>query len=343
MGIAACLDNGVLEICEGNKTVLMVECSVGQDEGCPYYLEYPSSQLMSLIMSVDGDDFPIGLHIWGEFEKDRMVDIKKPWGEISTLIQIAFIIDLLEWDQPFKVEPFIEDYIDNMGGRYHAALEPIFDRDAFVYVSTHAFGSETINDSLTRLDSYTISKYQETLVRMNKSLKNEVLVKYFDFPLEYQTVCIQYLVWFGELLADLGIQANVHTEQQGSKAMVIIDPENAPEVLEKIEQLFYTYLCLPYCELLPVIPQNAKDQFLLTNLQAQVNHFQTQIQLKDAALELKNATISSLQSVVHRQSEELLLLNSINEEELSFFNGAVKIGDITWGPVKISPKKLLPK
>ncbi|WP_159458219.1 hypothetical protein [Photobacterium andalusiense] len=44
------------------------------------------------------------------------------------------------------------------------------------------------------------------------------------------------------------------------------------------------------------------------------------------------------------QKNQLLLIESIQgDDEFELFGGAIKIGDIEWGPIKISPKRLIDK
>jgi hypothetical protein len=85
---------------------------------------------------------------------------------------------------------------------------------------------------------------------------HDSLVKLFEFPPEYANICSQYLMWFGEFLKNLGIEADVSTENKGGKTSLIISPAENGEMLEQIEQLFYCYIDLPYTESIPYNPDN---------------------------------------------------------------------------------------
>ncbi|WP_158139753.1 hypothetical protein [Vibrio mimicus] len=149
-------------------------------------------------------------------------------------------------------------------------------------------------------------------------------------------------MWFGELLSELGIKANLQAEQHGTQTKFIVAPEDSPEVLSEIERLFHLYLTLPYAEFLPLNESTPYEKAVVSNLQAQIINFQSQVQLKDSIIELKNETITSLQNKLETQSQRLMLIESM-DSEISLLDGALSIGNIQWGPIKINPKLLIEK
>ncbi|GHZ79990.1 hypothetical protein VCSRO127_3440 [Vibrio cholerae] len=184
--------------------------------------------------------------------------------------------------------------------------------------------------------------YETTVFKLSKKVQDQLLVKVFNFPPHYQFVCTQYLVWFGELLSELGIKANLQAEQHGTQTKFIVAPEDSPEVLSEIERLFHLYLTLPYAEFLPLNESTPYEKAVVSNLQAQIINFQSQVQLKDSIIELKNETITSLQNKLETQSQRLMLIESM-DSEISLLDGALSIGNIQWGPIKINPKLLIEK
>ena len=63
--------------------------------------------------------------------------------------------------------------------------------------------------------------------------------------------------------------------------------------------------------------------------------------MKESMIQLKDATISSLAFENQKKDSELLLLKSIkNQDELKVLNGAISVGELKWGAVKINFKKI---
>ncbi|WP_064435426.1 hypothetical protein [Pseudoalteromonas neustonica] len=160
--------------------------------------------------------------------------------------------------------------------------------------------------------------------------KDDVFIKIFEFPAEYKNICSQYLIWFGEFLQNLGIDANVSTNQRKNQTQLIVSPNECPELLTEIEKLFYQYLSLPYAELLP--PESNLTPQELHAYQAvkmQVQHLQTQVQLKDYVIASYQATNTSLMNKISEKDSELLLINSLKDEnKFEVFGGILAINKV---------------
>ena len=171
---------------------------------------------------------------------------------------------------------------------------------------------------------------EESSVEAHKFLtektRDDVFIKVFEFPPEYKNICSQYLIWFGEFLQNLGIDANVSTNHSKNQTQLIVSPNECPELISDIEKLFYQYLSLPYAELLPPEPNSSQSEMLsFQSLTMQVQHLQTQIQMKDAVISSYQITNKALSD----QNSELLLINSLkSDEKAEFFNGFLKVSRI---------------
>lgn len=182
------------------------------------------------------------------------------------------------------------------------------------------------------------------MVRVSKNKAKDILVKVFEFPDGYASICAQYLIWFGEFLGTLGVQAEVSAENRGGKTAIIVSPKEAPDLLEDIERLFYRYLSLPYVEYLPASDASisVEDHAKLQLLKNHVENFKLQIQMKETMIQMKDISISNLQENIKSKNEELMLLKSMKSKtDIEMLDGAVSIGEIKWGILKINPRKLL--
>ncbi|WP_205409102.1 hypothetical protein, partial [Vibrio gazogenes] len=313
----------------------------------PFLVEDVSSNVITLIKQVTAHDFPEGLTL---YTTDCHGDPRFSWVDLSRelksdklLIDVTLSIDFIDWAKPFTITQFSERYAQEVAVNGYVGLAGDEDLGSmYIHIIKEVEGNDLIGDLINQTIEHAANIYEQTEFKLNRNVQDQVLIKIFNFPPNYQFVCAQYLVWFGELLSEIGINANIHSEQNGSQTKLIVAPENAPEMLSEVERLFHLYLALPYSEFLPAHTSTPYERMVVSNLQAQINSFKSQVQLKDSIIELKNETINSLQNKVEKQSERLMLLDCL-DEKISLFDGAIKIGNIEWGAISINPKLLLDK
>ena len=114
----------------------------------------------------------------------------------------------------------------------------------------------------------------------------------FSFPAPVKSACEQYLLYFGQFLSDLGIQAETELAETAARVLFSVTPNEATQALTRIRDALETYLRLPF---LPEFPETA-SQFhdpAVAQLRANVLHLQSQIVLAKSILQLKDATIQA--------------------------------------------------
>ncbi|NQZ09422.1 MAG: hypothetical protein HRT35_19895 [Algicola sp.] len=184
---------------------------------------------------------------------------------------------------------------------------------------------------------------------LTKESLPSVITRIFKFPPQYEIICSQYLLWFGELLASLGIDATVSTENKNGQTFLSIEPKYNTVLTSEIEKALYLYLSLPYSEYLPAECTNdnlvAKVEF--QQLQHQIQMFQQQVEVKNSLLELKTAQLESnsatseaLKQDLDAAKDKILLLESLKDSKLEMFEGAIALDEYKIGPVIINPKKI---
>ncbi|WP_181316435.1 hypothetical protein [Photobacterium kishitanii] len=266
---------------------------------------------------------------------------------MSLLLQLDFV-DLDAWNEPYSYGSYV-DYLDELiegqsipikkYSKHESVSSPYL---AALGVTFHLDEGDVVESILSYAKKISLAQKQVHVTLVNKEPK-DALVKLFSFPKEYEAICVQYLVWFGEFLAELGIKAQVISEQNGTSTKFIVAPEDAEETLAQVEKLFYTYLSLPYAEFLPASNSDVYNKVLLLNLKAQVDYFKTQIELKEATIEMKSTTIRTLQTRYEQASKELLLLKSVRDDRLELFGGVFSLGSFAWGPFTLNTKAVLEK
>jgi hypothetical protein len=320
-----------VELVINNQTVLTYNDVIvdGKNVGISHGFQDDSlnpEQLSALLLLKLGQ-LPDFFNYKGVYEfKHRHFDIVIDYPD--NVLHVSLEVDLPNWDYPFSFRKF------------SSFLQVIAKQDAIdirvetdIYSMLSVLNSSPVHNGLnikTQLEqaANNIIKYHEKAIStlLLKSNGN-TFTKIFNFPDEYENICSQYLMWFGEFLKNLGIKANVRTEPNNGQTALIVSPNESDELLIKIEQLFYQYIQLPYVELLP--PQNEltpNEMHAYQSALMQVQHLNTQIQLKDSIIASYQATNTSLQAQLQQQVNQPLLIDSLKDEKkYEFFNGALKI------------------
>lgn len=133
----------------------------------------------------------------------------------------------------------------------------------------------------------------------------------FEFPIEIQSACEQYLIYFAQFLRDLGIEASTEIKRQAQHTLFNVIPQDSEEALDKIKEALDIYINLPQASDIELSQSENKDvsvQQLLSN----IYHLKSQLMLANATIESKTATIQSLNisnyklsEIVEAQSKEL--------------------------------------
>jgi hypothetical protein len=339
--------NNNLTISEDGVELLTIVKQDKDSSVLAYYSEDFTDELAVKVWHCDATEIPIGLQFYSsyinnEFDIINWVDIQRDDDAVEIELSITF--DWEKWDKPIVISKFLDLYSSELeaAGFKTKIIKETADSwasvNVFVYIKAGCIIDYIKSNSLKAKDIY-----EQLLIKIVKNNAQNSFVKIFDFPQEYAVICSQYVLWFGELLNTLNINANVTTEIKEGRTALIISPTDAPELLEEIERIFYQYLALPYSEYLPSESGTTSniDRATFQLLANQVENFKLQIQMKESMIQLKDATISSLQFDNQKKDSELLLLKSIkNDDELKVLNGAISVGEFKWGAVKVNFKKI---
>jgi len=85
-------------------------------------------------------------------------------------------------------------------------------------------------------------------------------------------------------------------------------------------------VALPYSEVLPPVNQSPEQMYAYQSAMMQIQHLQTQLQMKDTMLRLEQSTNSNLVKKIEEQADKQLLLDSLHDnEKYTSFDGGVSI------------------
>jgi hypothetical protein len=201
----------------------------------------------------------------------------------------------------------------------------------------------SITQAIEDLAAMVKVEYDLIAHKLTKDAANNLITKPFKFPKQYEVICSQYLLWFGELLQSVGIDASVSAENKGGQTFLSIEPKDNTVLTSEIEKTLYLYLALPYSEYLPaetVIANHvAKMQFQQLNNQVQM--LNQQVEFKTSMLELEELKRKEQSSELVEVKGKLLLLESLQDSKFELFDGAVTLESYKLGPMVINPKRTI--
>jgi hypothetical protein len=140
----------------------------------------------------------------------------------------------------------------------------------------------TITEAIYEYSSKLNEIYIESEKKINDSVSNSSLIKYFDFPHELKIPCEQYLLYFATFLRDLvGINAISSLKEEAERVLFSVTPTDDLEALDKIREALAVYLNLPSS---PVL---YNDSFQSMQLKQQVENLQHSQRMKE--MEMRSA------------------------------------------------------
>jgi hypothetical protein len=130
--------------------------------------------------------------------------------------------------------------------------------------------------------------------RLIEAARENSVSTFFHFPLGVKTSCEQYLLYFVQFLEDLGISANAEIKEDAQRVLFSVTPLDGPSALEQVRKALEIYLKLPG---MPEFGNTAESypNLAVQQLQANILHLQSQLTLAKASMQVKDATIESLQ------------------------------------------------
>ncbi len=178
---------------------------------------------------------------------------------------------------------------------------------------TNGFGIKIfVKDQESTIEStlnYAIRYLKEVVEDANKELTEEVkassLSVFFDFPLEIRVPCKQYLVYFAQFLADIGIEADTELKQEANQTLFTVSPADGKEALSRIKEALVIYLNAPSNPAFQLQTVGHHDLAVI-QWKANVLHLESQLMLATATIQAKDAAIEALKLTNYQYSQMLM-------------------------------------
>lgn len=211
-------------------------------------------------------------------------------------IYVIFDISWEDWNKPYSILQFAEVINTIIEENNHICQYYQVDED-FV---TNGFGiqfpintEDIMNADIEKALNFTEQILQDAKTSLIEKLDSDVLTTFFSFPENIKTACKQYLIYFAQFLMDLGIDAETEIEEESNKTLFKVIPKNKGESLEKIKLALETYLNAP--EFTNQDLANATNNIAVIQWQSNILHLKSQLMITQSIIQLKDATIQSLQ------------------------------------------------
>ncbi len=263
-------------------------------------------------------------------------------GEVVCSIYLAY--ELKYWDKPFSADTFFKEFISKIesGGNMVALYdEQDTEIELHIYdIKPDLQPNMTVKELFTSIVAPILDQERNICIKLLEESSSTVFRKIFNFPDKYSAVCTQYIMWFGELLKRLGMQASLSTHSNEFGLLLSIEHNGNMELTEKIEQLFYGYLSLPYSEYIPrELPTDTNEKMDLLLLKNQVDQFKFNLLQTKNALEIASLKNDTLALELRQKEDELVLLRAAKESRLEILGGALSLEEFKVCGVTVNPKK----
>jgi len=213
-------------------------------------------------------------------------------------LSFEFRFDSEEWARPWSITHFAETIEQTVKALSLTGISTFRDEE-FV---TNDFGFSCEIDNLATTGEEEIQRWIPVLQEIMNDVHDQLIAntagnsisQAFRFPAHIATACEQYLIYFGQFLSDIGIEAAVDLSHASDHLLFRVTPKDSKQALEAIRSALNEYLQLPSD---PLLQSNliTSNEIAVLQYQANVAHLQSQLTLAQAINQAKDATIQALQ------------------------------------------------
>jgi hypothetical protein len=177
------------------------------------------------------------------------------------------------------------------------------------FPSDHSLNINTEVSQILDIMETLANKTNEDLLM---SLDSEAVLTYFQFPEEIKTACKQYLVYFTQFIADMGILVDTELKEELNHTLFKIIPKSKKESLDRIREALNIYLHAPNDQGFQVQISKESD-IAVKQWEANFYHLKSQLSLATSIIQAKDSTIEMLQ-LSNYQYKQLLESHSAKKE-----------------------------
>ena len=273
-----------------------------------------------------------------------------PWSEWSFLVQVVLrdqdyylpevkapylvfepSFSYYEWKRMYTIKELEDAYENALIGylnmEFHS--DPTSPYFTFSIVVPNLEGDEKFSDVKQHYLVGLQQVHEAALQSLADNARSDLITTLFEFPEELKTSCKQYLMYFGQFLADLGINANTSIKEDANRVLFTVIPDDGAAALEKIKEALEIFLNAPDSMDMNGMMSGNQNDIAVMQWQANMFHLKSQLALAHALIQTKEATIQAL-NLSNYQLQELVSksnkqINAGKNEEEEIMGGIASI------------------
>lgn len=226
------------------------------------------------------------------------VAFRKHWRQPAQSIRVKFQPDFEHWAATYSLVEFadkLEEIVRELGDR--KVRYGTEERESPINGFWVQFPLEKDTDLGSQFSlrfAQARNLIQAAQERLVADAASRSLSSVFRFPPQIKTACEQYLIYFGQFLADLGIEAQTQISEEVDAVLFKVTPKDGTSALANIRDALDAYLRLADTTDWESFSPSRGD-LALQQLQSNVLHLQSQLTLAKATMQMQQATIQHLQ------------------------------------------------
>lgn len=260
-------------------------------------------------------------------------------GMAAGSVYIKIGLESEDWKRPFTINEFAEALEAVLGMKASNKVRYQQD-DNFVSNGCGVVWSFDPGERIDRIYDRIVAEFSEILKETHYNLLKldaHSLWNYFRFPDEVKVACTQYLIYFAQFLADLGISAGVEVTGNHAGAILFkVVPEDRETSLQLIKEALDAYLSAASTDFSDMGSSGIND-IAVMQLQSNVMHLKSQLMLAKSNMQMKDATIETLQLSNYQYKQ---ILEQKDKEE-DVIPGIVSVGKFESNGISVNLGELL--
>jgi hypothetical protein len=247
----------------------------------------------------------------------------------SAALIIYFQFDLENWTRKWSLKDFSliwRNKIKNLNNQYLSYYQNVetllLDGFGVKYKITDE--NFIVEEEINNLVSIFNDLYKDTYHEIVSNLEQDSLISIYEFPSEIKSICKQYLIYFTQFLADLGIYAETEIKEEANKTLFKITPKDKSEALENIKKILDTYLQMAGSSSIELMNMDDSN-IAVQQLKANIHHLQGQLYLSKSVMQMKDATIEALQLSNFQLKEKVTILDKEKSKKEDIIPGALSV------------------
>ena len=208
-------------------------------------------------------------------------------------------VDILEWANPWSLRMYATAVSEIARGR-GMDFEGVTSDPASIagiglsfYCLVRSPDSVLGDEVCYWIDNFRLADEEATAQLLTAQHANS-LTATFNFPPAVATACEQYLLYFVQFLADLGIEAEAEVKHEAAEVLFRVTPAEGREALERVREALDAYLSLPTDPSFAVVAAQETD-LAVKQLEFNVHQLKGQLMLAQMYLEAKDRSIEALE------------------------------------------------